>query len=52
MDRILATLCRRFGLRWKRLPMARRNRQPFGPRSPFTVVQRDGLPMIEPRAAR
>ena len=52
MTRLLALLCRRFGLRWKRLPMAVPNRKPYGPRAPFTVVQRDGLPMIEPRAAR
>lgn len=50
MTRILAALCRRFGLRWKRLPMARRNRSPFSPQAPFTVVQRDGLPMIELKA--
>lgn len=50
MTRLLALLCRRFGLRWKRLPIAVRNRAPYGPRASFRVVQRDGLPMIEPRA--
>lgn len=52
MNRLLAALYRHFGLRWKHLPMAVRNRAPFGPRAPFKVVTDDGLPMIVPRAAR
>jgi hypothetical protein len=52
MTRLLALLCRQFGLRWKRLPMAVRNRSPFSPTAPFQVVQRDGLPMIELRSQR
>lgn len=50
LDRLLAALTRRFGLRARRLPCARRNRAPYGPHAPFAVVMRDGLPMIEPRA--
>lgn len=49
MSRLLAFLFRRFGLRCKRLPMAMRNRAPYSPHAPFRIVQRDGIPMIEPR---
>lgn len=52
MNRLLALLYRRFGLRARHLPMAVRNRAPYAPSAPFKVVQRDGIPMIEPRVAR
>lgn len=53
INRLLPLLCRRFGLRWKCLPMARRNPQPFGPQSPFRTERGDdGCTYILPRPAR
>jgi len=47
---LLQSLRLRFGLRVR--TCARRNRQPYGPRSAFKVVSDDGIPMIVPRVAR
>lgn len=47
IQRFFVALRLRFGLR--ATTCARKRRSPFGRRAPFKVVQRDGLPMIEPR---
>lgn len=47
---LLQALRVRLGLR--SMTCARRNRSPYHPAAPFKIVQRDGIPMIEPRTAR
>lgn len=51
---LLQSLRLRFGLRTRKWPMALRVRrpEPYRPSAPFKVVQRDGIPMIEPRTSR